>query len=79
MQIVVGRPITVVVDAPLRRVDVVYRVRVQGDVGEQPGGEAVQARWLLPSEIDEMDGPTQQILAAAEAVRDPAGYDGHVL
>jgi 8-oxo-dGTP diphosphatase len=75
----VGHPATVVVDSPLRRVDVIYRVKVTGDLGERVGGEATAARWLRLDEVDEMDGPTQQILAAAAAVRDPQGYDGRVL
>jgi 8-oxo-dGTP diphosphatase len=75
----VGRPVTVVIDSPLRRVDVVYRVEVTGDLGERVGGEATTARWLHPDEVEEMDGPTEQILQAATAVRDPSGYDGHVL
>jgi hypothetical protein len=72
-------PVTVVVDAPLRRVDVVYRVVVDGDLGERAGGEATTARWLLPEEIDDMDGPTRQILQAAREVALPSGYDGQVL
>jgi ADP-ribose pyrophosphatase YjhB (NUDIX family) len=79
LRIEVGRPVTVVVDSPLRRVDVVSRVAVTTDIGAQVGGEATTARWLLPSEIDEMDGPTGQILAAAQAVLDPGAYLGRVL
>lgn len=75
----VGRPVTVVVDAPLRRVDVVYRVQVEGEIGERPGGEATTARWLDPAEVTEVDGPTRQILAAARDVSDPGGYAGRVL
>jgi ADP-ribose pyrophosphatase YjhB (NUDIX family) len=75
----VGMPVTVVVDAPLRRVDVVYRVVVDGELGEQVGGEATTARWLLPEQIDDMDGPTRQILQAAREVAAPSGYDGQVL
>ncbi|MGL5859438.1 MAG: NUDIX hydrolase [Angustibacter sp.] len=79
VRIEVGRPITVVVDSPLRRVDVIYRVLVEGDLGERIGGEATTARWLRPTEVVEMDGPTEQILEAATAVHDPAGYEGRVL
>jgi 8-oxo-dGTP diphosphatase len=79
VQVEVGRPVTVVVDSPLRRVDVIYRIRVAGDLAERAGGEATSARWLRPDEIDEMDGPTRQILDAAAAVADPSGYDGRVL
>jgi len=75
----VGRPVTVVVDAPLRRVDVVYRLQVDSELGERVGGEATSARWMRPEEIDEMDGPTQQILQAARDVAAPSGYDGRVL
>ncbi|GAB3597035.1 hypothetical protein GCM10027446_24670 [Angustibacter peucedani] len=74
----VGRPVTVVVDSPLRRVDVIFRVAVSGEIGERVGGEATTARWLLPDEVDEMDAPTRQILAAAHDVSDPSGYAGHV-
>lgn len=79
LRIEVGRPVTVVVDSPLRRVDVVYRVQVHGDVGERVGGEATTARWLAPETVDEMDGPTRQILDAARDVADPSGYAGRVL
>lgn len=79
LHIEVGRPVTVVVDAPLRRVDVVYRLEVSGDAGEQVGGEATSARWLRPNEVDEMDRPTRQILHAADDVRDLSGYAGRVL
>jgi 8-oxo-dGTP diphosphatase len=79
LRVHVGRPVTVVVDAPLRRVDVVFRVRATGDVRERVGGEATTARWLLPADVDEMDASTRQILDAAADVADPAGYDGQVL
>lgn len=79
LRIEVGRPVTVVVDSPLRRVDVVFRVQVEGDVGEKVGGEATTARWLRPSEVDEMDAPTRQILDAAQDVAEPSGYAGRVL
>jgi hypothetical protein len=69
----------VVVDSPLRRVDVVYRVQVHGDVGERVGGEATTARWLAPEAVDEMDAPTRQILDAARDVADASGYAGRVL
>lgn len=75
----VGRPVTVVVDSPLRRVDVVFRVRVAGEIGERVGGEATTARWLDPDAVTEADGPTRQILAAARDVRGSTGYDGTVL
>jgi ADP-ribose pyrophosphatase YjhB (NUDIX family) len=79
LRIEVGRPVTVVVDSPLRRVDVVFRVEVDGEVGEKVGGEATTARWLKPDEVDEMDGPTRQILDAARDVADPSGYAGRVV
>jgi 8-oxo-dGTP diphosphatase len=79
LRIEVGRPVTVVVDSPLRRVDVVFRVQVGGEVGERVGGEATTARWLAPDEVDEMDGPTRQILDAARDVADATGYAGRVL
>jgi ADP-ribose pyrophosphatase YjhB (NUDIX family) len=79
LRIEVGRPVTVVVDSPLRRVDVVFRVEVDGEVGEKVGGEATTARWLKPDEVDEMDGPTRQILDAARDVAHPSGYAGRVV
>ena len=79
VRVLVGRPITVVVDSPLRRVDVIFRVEVTGDIGERVGGEATSARWLDPSEIVEVDAPTRQILDAAAAVRDGSGYAGRLL
>lgn len=79
VHIEVGRPVTVVVDSPLRRVDVIFRVEVTGEIGERVGGEATTARWLVPDEIDEMDPATEQILQAAADVRDGSGYAGHVV
>ena len=79
VRVQVGRPVTVVVDSPLRRVDVVFRLEVTGDIGERAGGEATTARWLDPAEITEADGPTRQILAAAADVRDGSGYAGRLL
>ena len=78
VRVEVGRPVTVVVDSPLRRVDVIFRVQVTGDIGERVGGEATTARWLDPAEITEADGPTRQILAAAADVREPSGYAGRL-
>jgi len=75
-RVLVGRPVTVVVDSPLRRVDVIYRVRVEGEIGERVGGEATTARWLDPDAVFEADWPTRQILAAVRDVRDASGYDG---
>jgi 8-oxo-dGTP diphosphatase len=65
--IAVDHPLTAVIDGPLRRVDVIYRIQVEGDIGEKAGGEATAAEWLYPADVTEMDGPTQQILAAAAA------------
>ncbi len=79
VRVQVGRPVTVVVDSPLRRVDVIYRVQVTGEIGERAGGEATTARWLDPADVTEIDGPTRQILTAAREVSDPNGYDGRVL
>jgi len=79
LEVQVGRPVTVVVDAALRRVDVLYRLRVDSELGERVGGEATSARWMRPEEIDEMDGPTAQILQAALDVAEPTGYEGRVL
>ena len=79
VRVLVGRPITVVVDSPLRRVDVIFRVEVTGDIGERVGGDATSARWLDPNEIVEVDAPTRQILEAAAAVRDGSGYAGRLL
>lgn len=79
VRVQVGRPVTVVVDSPLRRVDVIYRVQVTGEIGERAGGEATTARWLDPADVTEIDGPTRQILTAAREVSDPNGYAGRVL
>jgi 8-oxo-dGTP diphosphatase len=79
LRVQVGRPVTVVVDAPLRRVDVVYRLVVDHAVGERVGGEATSSRWLRPDEVEEMDAPTRQILQAARDVAEASGYDGRLL
>lgn len=79
IRVQVGRPVTVVVDSPLRRVDVIFRVEVSGDIGERVGGEATTARWLDESQLADIDGPTRQILDAARDVRDGRGYAGRLL
>ncbi|HEX8495584.1 MAG TPA: NUDIX domain-containing protein [Actinomycetales bacterium] len=79
VRVEVGRPLTVVVDSPLRRVDVIFVVRVTGDIGEVAGGEATTARWLDPATVTDADGPTRQILDAAREARSPGGTEGRVL
>lgn len=82
----VGLPLTTQVNARLRRVDVVYRVRVEHRPAVRPGGEAQEARWLTPEQIvagvdggPGADGPTREILALLARAAQPGAHDGEVL
>lgn len=80
LRIEVGLPLTTQVNAAVRRVDVIYRVRVDERPHVEPGGEARDARWLRPGEVlEDADGPTREILALLERVAAPGAYDGRVV
>ncbi len=82
----VGLPATTQVDPRLRRVDVIYRLRVAERPAVRPGGEAQEARWLTPEQVvagvdggPGADGPTREILALLARAEPPGARDGEVL
>lgn len=79
LDVEVGLPVVTVVAAAVRRVDVVFRVRVPERFPVRPGGEARRATWLPLEEITDVDGPTRDILAALRRVAEPGAHDGRVL
>ncbi len=81
----VGLPLTTQVSARLRRVDVIYRMRVEHRPAVRPGGEAREARWLTPDQVlggvdggPGADGPTREILALVARALAPGAHDGEV-
>lgn len=80
LQIAVGLPLSVLVNGPLRRVDVVYRIRVDHRPPAAPGGEATEVGWLpLARIIDGADGPTREIIDVLGRADDPGATDGRVV
>lgn len=58
VDVVLDEPPTVVVDAAVRRVDVIFTGRSSGEPGQAPPSprspEIVEARWFLPTELPEL-------------------------
>lgn len=79
LEVRVGLPVTVQVNPSLRRVDVIYRIRVGSRPGVRVGGEAKDYRWLPPSELEEADASTREILDVLARTTDPQAYSGTVL
>lgn len=73
-----GEPLTCVVDPVMRRVDVLFHVPVRERPTVVPRSEAVQARWLLPTELGEVDTPTRQALDGYQSIRRPGARTGIV-
>jgi 8-oxo-dGTP diphosphatase len=76
----VGVPLTVKVNPRVRRVDVIFRVRVDHRPRVRAAGEATDAAWCRPDDvIDSADGPTREVLdLLVRAVR-PGATDGRIL
>lgn len=80
LRVEVGMPLSVLVNGPLRRVDVVYRIRVDERPRAEAGGEASEVRWLPLSQIvDGADGPTREIIHVLGTADRPGATDGRVL
>lgn len=76
----VGVPLTLQVNARVRRVDVVYRITVDERPAVRPAGEANSAAWLRPDELDgDIDGPTREILGVLDRALRPGATDGRVV
>jgi ADP-ribose pyrophosphatase YjhB (NUDIX family) len=80
LRIEVGVPLTVKVNARVRRVDVIFRITVDQRPRARPGGEATDVRWMRPEEIaPTADGPTREVLALLERVTTPGAAQGRIL
>lgn len=79
LEVEVGLPIATQVVPGVRRVDVLYRIRLQERPAVRLGGEAVSHEWLLPEEVTELDVPTKQILAMLEQATRAGAHDGHLV
>jgi 8-oxo-dGTP diphosphatase len=80
LRVEVGVPLTVKVNARVRRVDVIYRILVDGRPEARAGGEATDVGWLRPDEImPTADGPTREILELLARVTERGAAEGRVL
>ncbi|SDQ12957.1 NUDIX hydrolase [Quadrisphaera sp. DSM 44207] len=80
LRVRVGLPLATQVNPRVRRVDVIYRLRVDSRPAVAAGGEAQEAAWLRPEEAREgSDAPTLEILDLLERAQRPGSHDGRVL
>ncbi len=79
LRIAVGVPLTCQVNAPLRRVDVIYRLEVDHEPEVRVGGEAKGHAWFRVDEIPSADGPTHEIVALLRLAADPGAAEGRLL
>ncbi len=78
LRIEVGLPVTTVVAARVRRVDVVFGIEVPQCFPVTAGGEAQHAQWVTFDDLQEVDEPTRDILDALARARSPGAYGGSV-
>ncbi len=80
LRVDVGLPISVGVNGLVRRVDVIYRIRVDRRPDVTTGGEALEARWLPPAQVlDGADDPTREILHLLARADVSGATDGRIL
>ncbi len=80
LHVEVGLPVSVQVNGHVRRVDVVYRIRVGQRPAVTAGGEALEARWLRPAHVlDGADDPTREILCLLARADDEGATDGRIV
>ncbi len=79
LRIEVGLPVTCMVNARVRRVDVIYRLEVDHEPEVRVGGEAKDHRWMRVDELPDADGPTREILQVLEAARQPSAGASRLL
>jgi ADP-ribose pyrophosphatase YjhB (NUDIX family) len=80
LRVEVGLPLSVQVSGRVRRVDVIYRIRVDDRPEVTAGGEATAARWLPPGQIVRgADDPTREILDLLARADAPGATDGRLL
>jgi 8-oxo-dGTP diphosphatase len=80
LRIEVGLPLSVQVNGRVRRVDVVYRIRVDARPDVTAGGEATEARWLPPGQVvTGADDPTREIMDLLARADEPGVTEGRLL
>jgi 8-oxo-dGTP diphosphatase len=80
LRIEVGLPLSVQVNGRVRRVDVVYRIRVDARPDVTAGGEATEARWLSPGQVvTGADDPTREIMDLLARADEPGVTEGRLL
>lgn len=79
MRVEVGLPVTTQVNARVRRVDVVYRLRTPTRPRVVVGGEAKDHRWIALDRLPEADDSTREIVDLLLRTQVPGCYDGRVL
>jgi 8-oxo-dGTP diphosphatase len=80
LRVEVGLPLSVKVNARVRRVDVIYRIAVDERPSVTVGGEAREARWLPAAEVVAgADGPTREIMELLGRAVHAGATDGRVV
>lgn len=80
LRIEVGLPVSVKVNGRVRRVDVVYRIRVGDRPDVVTGGEATEARWLPPAQaLDGADAPTREVFDLLARADVDGATEGRIL
>ena len=79
LDVEVGLPVATAVDARVRRVDVVYRLRVDERPRVAVGGEAQGFRWIALDDLRDADDSTRAIVRVLRRSERPGCYDGRVL
>ena len=80
LRVEVGLPLSVQVNGRVRRVDVVYRIRVDARPDVTAGGEATEARWLPPGKVlNGADDPTREIMHLLARADEPGATEGRLL
>jgi len=75
----VGLPVATQVNARVRRVDVIYRLRTPTRPQVRVGGEAEDFRWLPLGALEDADDSTREIVDLLLRADQPGCYDGEVL
>lgn len=80
LRVAVGLPLSVQVNGRVRRVDVIYRIRVDDRPAVTAGGEATEARWLPPGQVVHgADDPTREIMDLLARADEPGATEGRLL
>ena len=75
----VGLPIGTVVDARVRRVDILFHVRADREHEVTAASEATDARWVTREQAGQLDEPTAQAFALLDVAMRPGAHVGVVL